>query len=116
MAGRQNMTVNLGRFTAELRKLLVAAFADATPGQKIVVVGIGFGSVLLAELIGAKAGLPGWGLLITFFLVMLLILAAALIPLIIEKKKQAVARCRDVPIFPPDNATRAAVRAGLEEI
>jgi hypothetical protein len=51
-----------------------------------------------------------------FSLGIALIFAAAATLVVVERKMMAPSRCRHVPVYPPDDETRRAIRAGLEEI
>ena len=66
-------------------------------------------------LVGSVA-LPAWAIVSMFSLGIVLIFGTAGMLILIERSVTTPFRCRYVPVFPPDDSTRKAIRAGLEEI
>lgn len=98
-------------------KALLAAFPHATTGQKAAIVAMCFGAAMFIGLglVGSVA-LPAWAVVSMFALGTLLIFGTAGMLLAVERSVTAPFRCRHVPVFPPDDNTRAAIKAGLEEV
>lgn len=96
---------------------LLSAFPHATDAQKVAIVAMGLGAVMFIGLglVGSVA-LPAWAIVSMFSFGALLIFATAAMSLVIERSVRAPFRCRNIPVFPPDDLTREAINAGLEEI
>jgi len=103
-------------FFAGIRSLL-AAFPHATTGQRVAIVAMSLSAVMFIGLglVGSVA-LPAWAVVSMFALGVVLIFATAGFLLFIERAVSAPFRCRHVPVFPPDDKTREAIKPALEEI
>jgi hypothetical protein len=118
MAGSQSKKDAKDRwgYFAALQGFL-AAFPHATAGQKASVAAMGFLSVMFIGLgLVGSVTLPAWAVVTMFVVATILIFSTAVMLLWIERAVTAPLRCRPVPIFPPDQSVRTAIRAALDEI
>jgi hypothetical protein len=98
-------------------KALLSAFPQATTGQKAAIVAMSFGVVMFIGLgLVGSVLLPAWAIVIMFSVGAVLIFATAGMLVIIEREAKAQFRCRNIPTFPLDDATRSVIAAALEEI
>jgi hypothetical protein len=98
-------------------KALLSSFPHATTGQKASVAAMAFGAAMFIGLgLVGSVTLPAWAVVSMFALATVMIFTTAGSLLAIEKSLTVPFRCRHVPVYPPDDNCRDAVRLALEEV